>query len=83
MRDAKLVQAYLARTNFSGAAMAGADFTKAYFLLTRIEGTDLSAAVGLEQDQIEESCGNAETKLPSGLTAPASWPCAPLEEEVD
>ena len=80
LRDAKLVQSYLARTNFTGAALAGADFTKAYFLLTRIEGADLSAARGLDQEQIEESCGNADTKLPAGLTAPSSWPCPPVEE---
>jgi uncharacterized protein YjbI with pentapeptide repeats len=81
LRDAVLVKAYLARTNFGGAALAGADFTNAYFLLTRIEGTDLSAVRGLEQQQIDDSCGNDTTKLPAGLKPPQSWPCPPLTEE--
>ena len=83
LREAKLVQSYLARTNLSGAALAGADFTKAYFLLTRIEDADLSAARGLDQEQIDESCGNNATTLPAGLTAPSSWPCPPVEEEPE
>lgn len=68
--------ANLARADFSGASFQGAiDFKKAFMFLTRIEGLDLSAATGLDQAQIDIACGNADTKLPSGLTKPASWPC--------
>lgn len=71
------VFANLARADFSGADIAGAlDFSNAYLFLTRIEGADLSAATGLAQSQIDIACGNAETKLPQGLSRPAKWPCA-------
>ncbi|WP_246233063.1 pentapeptide repeat-containing protein [Aurantimonas aggregata] len=70
--------ANLARAIFSGARIAGEpDFTGAYMFLTRIEGSDLSAAKGLDQMQIDLACGDDATVLPQGLVAPASWPCAP------
>ena len=39
-----------------------------------IDGRYVTTVV-LTQDQIEIACGNGETKLPAGITAPASWPC--------
>lgn len=66
----------LSRARLSGATFDGPiDFSKAFLFLTRIEGLDLSAATGLTQDQVALSCGNAETKLPPGLTIPETWPC--------
>ncbi|WP_083589926.1 pentapeptide repeat-containing protein [Aurantimonas sp. 22II-16-19i] len=71
------VFANLARADFSRADIAGPlDFSNAYLFLTRIEGADLSAATGLAQTQIDIACGNAETKLPQGLSRPEKWPCA-------
>jgi uncharacterized protein YjbI with pentapeptide repeats len=68
--------ANLSRADFSGASFEGSlDFAGAFLFLTRIEGLDLSAATGLEQWQIELACGNDQTKLPAGLSAPANWPC--------
>jgi len=72
---ANLDGADLARANLKDAKLAGAKFKNARFLQTRIEGVDLSAATGLRQQQIDEACGDANTKLPSGLKHPASWPC--------
>ncbi|MCB1465248.1 MAG: pentapeptide repeat-containing protein [Nitratireductor sp.] len=54
------------------------DFTGAYFFLTRIEGLDLSQAVGLAQWQVDMACGDTTTKLPAGMATPTTWPC---EEE--
>lgn len=69
--------ANLARADFSGATFEGPiDFGRAFMFLTRIEGLDLSAATNLDQVQIDMACGDAATKLPAGLTTPASWPCA-------
>ena len=51
------------------------DFTDAFLFLARLEGLDLSKATGLEQMQIDLACGDAKTKLPAGLKAPATWPC--------
>jgi uncharacterized protein YjbI with pentapeptide repeats len=68
--------ANLSRADFTGTAFEGPiDFQMAFLFLTRIEGVDLSAATGLQQWQIDLACGDAKTKLPSGLNAPASWPC--------
>lgn len=69
--------ANLARARLNGAIFTGPlDFRNAFLLLTRIEGLDLSAATGLEQEQVDLACGDASTRLPPGLTAPAGWPCA-------
>jgi len=66
----------LARADFRGVKMSGRnDFTKAFFYRTRLEGEDLSNAVGLDQSQIDMSCGDAATVLPDGLSTPSSWPC--------
>lgn len=73
-------------TNFAYANVARADFrnarfdtpinfTGAYFFLTRIEGVDLSQAIGLQQWQIDMSCGDPSTKLPEGIKLPEGWPC--------
>lgn len=68
---ANLSRAILHNVSFAGTA----DFSDAFLFLARIEGTDLSHATGLEQEQIALACGDALTKLPPGLTVPASWPC--------
>lgn len=68
--------ANLSRATFSGSSFEGPlDFTDAFMFLTRIEGVDLSAATGLEQEQVNLTCGDSATKLPQGLTTPANWPC--------
>jgi uncharacterized protein YjbI with pentapeptide repeats len=79
-------QAVLTGTSFGSANLARADLTKAVFdgplnfsnaflSLTRIEGVDLSASIGIEQHQVDMACGDTSTKLPTGLNIPQSWPC--------
>jgi uncharacterized protein YjbI with pentapeptide repeats len=68
---ANLTRADLSKAKFTGPL----DFANAFFYLTRLAGLDLTAATGLTQYQIDMACGDADTKLPAGLTAPASWPC--------
>lgn len=68
--------ANLSRADFQGAVFQGPiDFEDAFLYLTRFDGMDLSAATGLTQAQLDLTCGNADTKLPAGLTAPKTWPC--------
>ena len=70
--------ANLSRAQFKDVKFEGAlDLTNAFLFLTRIEGMDLSKATGLQQWQIDLACGDANTKLPQDIQAPASWPCAP------
>lgn len=68
---ANLSRADLSKASFDG----GLDFSHAFLFLTRIEGLDLSTSTGLEQEQVDLACGNAQTKLPPGFTAPSDWPC--------
>ncbi len=69
--------ASLARADLSGAEFSGPiDLSGAFLFLTRIEGLDLSAATGMQQWQVDMACGDENTKLPSGLTAAAGWPCS-------
>jgi len=74
---AKFALANLSRADISKAKFSGVlDFANAFLFLTRIEGQDLSAATGLQQWQVDMSCGDAQTKLPAGLNVPGNWPCA-------
>lgn len=68
---ANLARADLSKANVEGTLGLG----KAFMLLTRIEGLDLSRATGLEQSQIDMACGDAKTRLPKGLVTPKGWPC--------
>ncbi len=77
--DSKFPMANLSRAQFKDVKFEGGlDFTGAFMFLTHIEGMDLSQATGLDQSQVDQACGDADTKLPSGLKAPASWPCTPI-----
>ncbi len=77
LSGASFAYANLSRADLSQANVEGTlGFDRAFMLLTRIEGLDLSRATGLDQSQIDIACGDAETKLPKGLTVPTGWPCA-------
>jgi uncharacterized protein YjbI with pentapeptide repeats len=56
------------------------NLTGAYLYLTQLGGANLSGASGLTQAQVDIACGTAQTKLPSGLTLPKTWPCRDEEE---
>ncbi len=69
--------ANLARAEFQGAIFEGPiDFTRAFTLITRFDGLDLSQAKGLTQVQVDHACGTETTKLPEGLKPGANWPCS-------
>ena len=67
---ANLTGAMLQRANFRDATLAGASFKRTYMYWTRFEGADLSQSTDLTQAQLDMSCGNAQTKIPTGLTVP-------------
>jgi uncharacterized protein YjbI with pentapeptide repeats len=57
----------LSAANLAHAIVDGADFTGAIMDITSIKGTDLSRAKGLTQKQLDQACGDDETKAPAGL----------------
>ncbi len=75
LTDAKITFANIARANFRDAKLVNTDFTSSWTYLTRFEGVNLSASKGLKQEQLDLACGDDKTLLPSGLSAPSSWPC--------
>ncbi|WP_246787641.1 pentapeptide repeat-containing protein [Agrobacterium sp. AGB01] len=79
--DVHFSMANLSRARFIGAKLGGAvDLQNAFLFLARFEGVDLSKVSGLSQGQLDLACGDANTKLPEGLTASKEWPCHPDED---
>ncbi len=58
----------LSGANLAHARLDGADLTGARMTITSIKGTDLTAVKGLTQTQLDAACGDAETRVPAGLT---------------
>jgi hypothetical protein len=58
LSNAELLFAKLSGAKLSFAKLSGAD----------LGGADLSDAKNLTQEQLDQACGNADTKLPEGLT---------------
>ena len=79
--NANFARANLSRVNLNQAKFDGPlELTGSFLFLTRLEGLDLTQAKGLQQWQIDQACGDAATKLPTGLQVPAKWTCQPDEE---
>jgi len=57
----------LAGANLAHAKLDGADLTNANLSIASIKGTDLTRAKGLTQPQLDKACGDAGTKVPSGM----------------
>lgn len=78
--------------NLSGANLVGcrdsdkegslsADFSAAILERTLVYGVDLSRATGLEQDQLNRTCGDSETTI-AGLDRPDHWHDFPVQMPV-
>ncbi|HEX2591641.1 MAG TPA: pentapeptide repeat-containing protein [Rhizomicrobium sp.] len=57
----------MAGANLAHAIVDGADFTGATLSITSIKGTDMRRALGLTQAQLDKACGDADTKVPTGM----------------
>ena len=66
-RGASFRAADLSGANLAHALLAGADLTGAEMAITSVKGTDLTHVKGLTQAQLNDACGDAETKVPSGF----------------
>lgn len=73
--DAKLDHINLHRAALDGAKFNNVSFGTAIMLDASVTGTDfsdadLSQTQGLSQEQLNEACGNANTRLPNALSIP-------------
>jgi len=68
MRNATFRRADLSGANLFEANLDGADLSGATLSITSIKGADLAHAKGLTQKQVDAACGDAQTKLPPGLS---------------
>lgn len=66
-RNASFRGANLSGANLAHAHLDGADLTGARLTITSIKGADLRHAIGLNQTQVDQACGDADTKLPAPL----------------
>jgi uncharacterized protein YjbI with pentapeptide repeats len=72
MSYANFSNATFRKTDLSGANLAhadldGADLSGAVMTITSLKGTDLTKAKGLTQGQLDAACGDADTRVPSGM----------------
>ena len=58
----------LSGANLAHANLDGADVTGAVMTITSFKGTDLTRVKGLDQKQLNQACGDADTKVPAGMT---------------
>jgi uncharacterized protein YjbI with pentapeptide repeats len=64
---ADLREANVSGAIFTGADFDGADLTDANLQGAQIPGANLRTARGLTQAQLDEACGDAQTRVPRGL----------------
>ncbi|MGZ5988045.1 MAG: pentapeptide repeat-containing protein, partial [Rhizomicrobium sp.] len=57
----------LSGANLAHAILDDADLTGAVMAITSLKGTDLTRVKGLDQKQLEQACGDADTKVPAGM----------------
>lgn len=66
-RSASFRQADLSGANLANSKLDDADLSGAVLSITSIKGADLSRAKGLTQVQIDQACGDRETRVPAGM----------------
>jgi uncharacterized protein YjbI with pentapeptide repeats len=78
LKGTHLKRAALWGTHLEGADLRGAHLERTYLGDTHLKGADLGEAYlesswGLTQDQLEETLGDAVTRLPKSLKRPDDW----------
>ena len=66
--EVDLRNANLNYSNLSNASLMLVNLTSAWLIGANLSAANLSKAKNLTQTQLDEACGNANTKLPEGLT---------------
>jgi hypothetical protein len=67
---ADLPRAYLYGANLSKANLSGADLSDANLRGANLSGADLSGALNVRQSQLDQACGDSDSKPPSGFAVP-------------
>ena len=70
MRGANFSNAWFNWAWFADAKLDGANFTDAKMLGAQLQGADMSKVVGLTESQLSFACGDSQTRLPPGISAP-------------
>lgn len=78
LSDANLQVTDLSEANLQGALLVRANLEGADLSYANLLGADLRETEGLYQEQLDAACGDAETKLPPGLSI---TPCVEEENE--
>ena len=68
--SADFAGANLTNASFVGAYLQGAKMSGANLTGTNFSGAEMNRAVGLSQSQLNQACGDASTRLPSGMRIP-------------
>ena len=69
--SARFGGANLTNASFVGTFLEGANFSGANLTGTNFSGAQMQGATGLTQRQLDQACGDAETRLPGSLRIPA------------
>jgi hypothetical protein len=77
LRGTNLLEANLLEANLARANLARANLSEANLLGADLSGANLSGAILLTQDQLEETTGDANTRLPPNLKPPEHWNVKP------
>ncbi len=80
LRDADLREADLRDANLQGADLRDADLRETSLAGANLQGTNLTKAKNLTWEQLDGTCGDDKTKLPSELAAYQMKACPTPEQ---
>jgi len=84
LREASFVGADLRQAIFNDVRnLEGVSFDRANLEGTSVKGANLEGATGLSQEQIDQTTGDQNTKLPHGIRRPAHWSSNPDAQLVE
>jgi uncharacterized protein YjbI with pentapeptide repeats len=63
-----LTGVHLIDADLSGADLSDANLSRATMIGANLRNANLTGAEGVTQSQLDDACGDTNTKLPSGLT---------------
>ena len=80
LREAKLGQANFQKAFLADADLQAADLKNTILFRTNLRAANLTDAKNLTREQLDDACGDDETKLPDYLAGYKMKPCPELEQ---